>query len=178
MIFFFFGEYIKDWRHAPNPNPKPQIIIDLSLQTPLKIGNCHLLYFLNLQNTKRKTHGGERERFGDAIRDRFIFYIVRSYEGWNTGWYTIKVPDPECLPPSSSPNVTTIQKPLRPFSEVRLAWPYREHAVIGSRLYSLGGMNPDSEPHADVTTPNSIVFLKCAALTLALLMMVGKLLLP
>ena len=59
-------------------------------------------------------------------------------DGIQAEWYTIKVPDPECLPPSSSPNVTTIQKPLRPFSEVRLAWPYREHAVIGSRLYSLG----------------------------------------
>ena len=88
-------------------------------------------------------------------------------DGIQAGWYTIKVPDPECLPPSSSPNVTTIQKPLRPFSEVRLAWPYREHAVIGSRLYSLGGMNPDSEPHADVTTPEFDRFLKVRSFDLS-----------
>ena len=88
-------------------------------------------------------------------------------DGIQAEWYTIKVPDPECLPPSSSPNVTTIQKPLRPFSEVRLAWPYREHAVIGSRLYSLGGMNPDSEPHADVTTPEFDRFLKVRSFDLS-----------
>nr|XP_023879442.1 uncharacterized protein LOC111991863 isoform X2 [Quercus suber] len=85
-----------------------------------------------------------------------------SKDGIQAEWHTIKVPDPECPPPSSSPNVvTTIQKPLRPFNEVKVAWPYREHAVIGSRLYSLGGMNPDSEPHvADVCNPEFARFLK------------------
>ena len=88
-------------------------------------------------------------------------------DGIQAEWYTIKVPDPECLPPPSSPNVTTIQKPLRPFSEVRLAWPYREHAVIGSRLYSLGSMNPDSEPHFDVSTPEFNRFLKVRSFDLS-----------
>ncbi|XP_065633945.1 uncharacterized protein LOC111991864 [Quercus suber] len=91
-----------------------------------------------------------------------------SKDGIQAEWYTIKVPDPECPPPSSSPNVvTTIEKPLRPFSKVLLAWAYREHAVIGSRLYSFGGMNPDSEPYADVTTPEFVRFLKVRSFDLS-----------
>ncbi|XP_030943871.1 uncharacterized protein LOC115968588 [Quercus lobata] len=95
---------------------------------------------------------------------QFEIALFATTSSWKDGidpeWHTIKVPDLECPPPSSPNVVTTIQKPLRPFSEVRLAWPYREHAVIGSRLYSLGGMNPDSEPHADVSTPEFDRFLK------------------
>ena len=96
-------------------------------------------------------------------------------DGIQAGWYTIEVPDPECIkdldpqpdqfPPnfdsdSIFPPVTTIKKPLHPFSKVWLACADTEHAVIGSRLYSLGGMNPDSEPIAGVTTPEFARFLK------------------
>ncbi|KAK9988343.1 hypothetical protein SO802_028582 [Lithocarpus litseifolius] len=88
-------------------------------------------------------------------------------DGIQAEWYTIKVPDPECPPPSSSPNVITIKKPLRPFSKVWLACTYIEHAVIGSRLYSLGGMNPDFEPFAGVTTPEFARFLKVRSFDLS-----------
>ncbi|XP_050262743.1 uncharacterized protein LOC126707190 isoform X1 [Quercus robur] len=85
-------------------------------------------------------------------------------DGIQAEWYTIKVPDPECIFLHS---VTTVEKPLRPFSKVWLACAYREHAVIGSRLYSLGGMNPDSEPFAGVTTPEFARFLKVRSFDLS-----------
>ncbi|KAK9988341.1 hypothetical protein SO802_028580 [Lithocarpus litseifolius] len=97
----------------------------------------------------------------------FALTSATTMEGIRAEWNTIKVPDPECPPPSSSPNVTTIRKPLQPFSKVLLAWAYREHAVIGSRLYSFGGMNPDSEPFTDVDSPEFVRFLKVRSFDLS-----------
>ncbi|KAK9988340.1 hypothetical protein SO802_028579 [Lithocarpus litseifolius] len=97
----------------------------------------------------------------------FALTSATTMEGIRAEWYTIKVPDPECPPPSSSPNVTTIQKPLQPFSKVLLAWAYREHAVIGSRLYSFGGMNPDSEPFTNLDSPEFVRFLKVRSFDLS-----------
>ena len=55
-------------------------------------------------------------------------------DGIQAEWYTIKVPDPVCIFLHS---VTTVEKPLRPFSKVWLACAYREHAVIGSVFCTL-----------------------------------------